>query len=72
MKCSASKEADNKKILELWLACYTQEEIAGMVDCPRTTVEAVLTESAELPKSSKPYAGHLVDFTPPVISKYCP
>ncbi|MCH8312220.1 MAG: hypothetical protein IID17_04470 [Nitrospinae bacterium] len=53
---------------ELWLACYTQEEIAGMVDCPRTTVEAVLTESAELPKSAKPYADHLVDFTPPIYN----
>ncbi|MCH8313945.1 MAG: hypothetical protein IID17_13275 [Nitrospinae bacterium] len=52
----------------LWLACYTQEEIAGMMDCERSTVDHVLRESAELPKSAKPYADHLVDFTPPIYN----
>ena len=35
-------------------ACWTQEEIAKDVGCPRTTVEEFLTETADLPKSSKP------------------
>jgi hypothetical protein len=36
--------------------------------CPRTTVEEILTESAELPESSKPAAHHLVDFEAPLYN----
>jgi len=60
-----SKEARNKRIFDLWLACYTQEEIAEKEDCPRTTVETVLTEMEMLQKSSKPYADHLIGFEVP-------
>ena len=56
------------------LACYTrrcrsvhQEQIAERENVPRSTVETILTESAELPESSKPAANHLTDFDPPII-----
>lgn len=63
-----SKEARDKRIFELWLACWTQEEIAEAVGVPRTTVEEVLTKSAELPESSKPAAFHHIDFDPPLYN----
>lgn len=63
-----TKEARDKTIFDLWLACHTQEEIAEAVGCPRTTVEEVLTKTAVLPESSKPAADHLVDFTIPLYN----
>ena len=33
-----SKEARDKKIFDLWLACYTQEEIAEQCDCSQPEV----------------------------------
>lgn len=64
-----TKEARNKKIFELWLACYTQEEIAGMMAVDQKTVTNVISgETADLPKFLKPQADHLVDFTPPVYN----
>ncbi len=44
------------------MTCHTQEEIAEREGISRTSVEEVLTEMAELPKSSQPTAEHLVDF----------
>lgn len=63
-----AKEARNKKIFDLWLSCYTQEEIAGMVGCDQKTVTNIIGESAELPKLLKPAADHLTDFNPPVYN----
>ena len=37
------------------MACYTQEEIAKDVGCPRTTIETILTEMEKLPKPPKAY-----------------
>jgi hypothetical protein len=50
------------------MACHTQEEIAEAVGIPRTTIEQVLTKSAEMPESSKPAASHLTDFDPPIYT----
>jgi hypothetical protein len=55
----------------MWMACYTQEEIAEREEIPRSTVEAILTEMAELPKLSKSdlaLAEHAVDFEAPIYN----
>ena len=64
-----SKEARNKRIFALWLACHTQQEIAEQCDCSRIPVEEVLNESADLQKYSKSdqsAAEHASDFEPPI------
>jgi len=63
-----SKEARDKRIFELWLACYTQEEIGEMVGITKETVSQVCQKMAELPKSDKPAAEHLTDFEPPIYN----
>ncbi|MEW6417620.1 MAG: hypothetical protein AB1480_05810 [Nitrospirota bacterium] len=62
------KEARDKKIFELWMACYTQEEIAGIIGCHQTVVGDVLREMADLPESLKPAASHLTDFDIPLYN----
>ena len=57
-----------RRISDMWLACHTQEEIAEAENIPRSTVETILTESANLPESSKPAADHLTDFAPPIYN----
>lgn len=50
------KEQRDKTILEMWMSCYTQEEIAAAVDLPRKTVDDKIGELANLemfPKSPK-------------------
>ena len=51
-----------------WLACYTQEEIAEVVNISKMEVSRVCNEMAELPESYKVSADHMVDFTPPVYT----
>jgi len=63
-----SKEARNKRIFDMWLACYTQQEIADAVGCPQRTVADALADSADLPKSLKPAADHATGFTPPIYN----
>lgn len=41
------------QILALWLACWTQDEIAAAVGCDRVTVSEILSETAKLPKATK-------------------
>lgn len=62
------KEARNKRIFDLWMACYTEKEIAEVIGNPRTTIETVLTETAKLPKSSQPASEHLTDFEVPIYN----
>jgi len=62
------KESRNKKIFELWLACYTQEEIAKEVDLTQQAIDLVLQEMAELPKVSTVSADHLTDFQLPIYN----
>ncbi len=63
-----SKEARNKRIFDMWLACHTQEEIAEATNTPQQTVADLLPKMAELPDSVKPAAAHLTDFTPPLYN----
>jgi len=56
-----SKEARNKRIFDLWLACYTQKEIAEREGITKETVSEVCQKMADLPKSAKPFAEHLTD-----------
>jgi hypothetical protein len=60
-----TKESRNRKIFDLWLACYTQEEIAEAVNTPRKTVDDELEKSGEignLSESAKSLASHASDF----------
>ena len=59
-----TKERRNKRILALWLACYTQEEIAEAVGITHQAVDLILQEMAKLPEVAKPAADHLVDRHP--------
>ncbi len=60
--------ARDKRIFDLWLACWTQEEIAEECGCDRATVDHVLRETADLPKSAKPAAEHATDFLIPIYN----
>ncbi len=64
-----AKEARDKKIVELWLACYTQEEIAEAVGSSVQPIKDVTSDlSANLPENLKPAASHLTDFDPPLYN----
>ena len=49
-----AKEARNKRIFDLWMACHTQQEIGKEFEMTPQAVGQVLKESADLPKLSKP------------------
>ena len=58
-----SKDARNKRIFEMWLACHTQEEIAEKENLSEEAVRKIISQqTAELPKVGKTYAEHLIDF----------
>lgn len=64
-----SKEARDKRIFDLWLACWTFDEIAADVGCSATQAKDVISsESATLPKATKPAAEHATDFDPPIYN----
>lgn len=63
-----SKEARNRRIFDLWLACWTVDEIAAECNCGKATISEVCSEMADLPESNKPAANHLTDFTPPIYN----
>jgi hypothetical protein len=63
-----SKEARDKRIFELWMACYTQKEIGEREGLTHQAVDLVLQEMAELPKIAKPIAEHLIDFDVPIYN----
>lgn len=64
-----SKEARDKRIFDLWLACWTFDEIAAEVGCSVQPVKDVITDvSAELPKNLKPSAEHATSFEPPIYN----
>ncbi len=51
-KPAARHETD----FDLWLACWTQEEIAEAVGVPRQTVDRVLPKTEDVQKWAKPAA----------------
>jgi len=70
-----SKEARNRKIFDLWLACYTQQEIAELVgdgsDAERKSVERTLGQFgnvADLSKTDAASADHANDFAVPIYN----
>jgi hypothetical protein len=48
-----SKKVRNKRIFDLWMACYTQEEIAERENLTHLSVDLILQEMADLPKLAK-------------------
>jgi hypothetical protein len=66
-----AKDARDRRIFDMWMACHTQEEIAEACVCSRQTVDAILPEMADLPKLAKPdqsAASHATDFDPPIYN----
>ena len=66
-----AKDARNRRIFEMWLACYTQQEIADAVGIPRKTVDDTFGEFGDvskLAKSDQSAAEHATDFTPPIYN----
>jgi hypothetical protein len=63
------REKRDKRIFEMWLACYTGVEIAETVDCDEKTVTNVVSRiSADLQDFQKTCAEHLADFDPPIYN----
>jgi hypothetical protein len=65
--------ARNKRIFEMWMACYSTDEIAEALDCAKGTVSNVCSEMADLPKMNKAAAArsaaeHAIDFDPPIYN----
>ena len=64
-----AKEARDNRIFDLWLGCYSYEEIAKIVDSSPTEAKRVVSsETAELPNRTKPASEHLTDFDPPLYN----
>jgi hypothetical protein len=69
-----AKEARNKRIFDLWLACWTQEEIAEELSTPQKSVDDVIKtfsengKPANLAKSDRAVADHATDFDPPLYN----
>lgn len=58
----------DKKIRKMWMACYTQEEIAEECECTHQTVSNILQKIDTSPKLAKPAARHEVDFEVPIFN----
>lgn len=64
-----AKEARDNRMFDLWLGCYSYEEIAKIVDSSPTEAKRVVSsETAELPNRTKPASEHLTDFDPPLYN----
>ena len=58
-----AKEARDRRIFEMWMACYTQEEIAEAVGITQQAVAKMsedFTNFGNLADSCKPAASHRV------------
>lgn len=65
-----SKEARNRRIFDLWLACYTQQEIADLLGVTRDEVRGLgeIGDIAKFPKPDQSAADHATDFTVPIYN----
>lgn len=66
-----AKDARDKRIFAMWLACHTQQEIAEAEGLPQQTVADSLkgsTDFGKLAESGKAAANHLTDFEPPIYN----
>lgn len=65
------KEAAKREARKLWLACWTQEEIAAAIEWPRDTVQnwlADFVDFAKVSESNKAAANHATDFDVPLYN----
>jgi transcriptional regulator with XRE-family HTH domain len=60
------KERKRDKAFSLWLACHTQEEIAGVVDVPRNTLSTWEDEFVKKCEDHK--LTNWTDFDPPIYN----
>ena len=66
-----SKEARKRRIVDMWMACHTQEEIASSLGITRDEVRGSMEDIGEIGKvaeSPKAAAAHAVDFEPPIYN----
>jgi len=66
-----SKEARDKRIFDLWLACYTQEEIAGREGVDDSTISLMAKEFlnfGNIAENQKASASHATDFEIPLYN----
>jgi hypothetical protein len=66
-----AKEARDKRIFDLWLACWTQEEIAkdtGIDQGDLSKLTKTFMEIGNLAKNHKAIAEHATDFDPPIYN----
>lgn len=62
------KKKRDKKIFELWLQCFSTDEIAEACNCGKATVSEVCSDKFLETLSNKPSASHLTDFEPPIYN----
>jgi hypothetical protein len=64
-----SNEARDRRICDMWMACYTGAEIAEVSAVSEKEVSRTVSDfSANLPNSQKPAAEHATDFDPPIYN----
>jgi predicted DNA-binding protein YlxM (UPF0122 family) len=63
-----AKAARDKRIFEMWMACYSMEEIAAAVDVHKDTISEICRKKEDLPESDKAAASHLTDFDLPLYN----
>lgn len=66
-----AKEARDRRIFELWLACWSDQEIANEVGVERSTVTKLsddFVKIGNLAKNHKAAAEHATDFDPPIYN----
>jgi hypothetical protein len=65
------REKRDKRIFEMWLACYTHEEIAQTEEVDRSIITRrcdEIVQNGDIAKSHKSNAEHLADFDPPIYN----
>jgi hypothetical protein len=68
-----SREARDRRIFDLWLACHSTDEIAEAIGCGKADVSKVCSEAADMPNLNKPdraAADHATDFDPPIYNAW--
>jgi hypothetical protein len=66
-----SEETRNRRIFDMWMACYSNVEIASREGIDEKAVRDIIGEMADLPKlrrSDLAAAEHAVDFDPPIYN----
>jgi hypothetical protein len=64
-----AKDARDRRIFDMWMACHADKEIGEAVDLTGRAVAMITEEMADLPRLPKPAqsaASHSTDFDPPL------